>query len=309
MIFVIRLLPASWGYWLSDRLAWMLHGIDGARRRRALRNVALSLPDRSPEEGKAIVKACYRNIIRVGYEMVMVEKWLNEESVATSADFRGLDKWSEALSGESGVVLVGAHFGNWEVAGVVMGLLGHPITAVGRGVDNPLFDALLKGLREKFGLTVIKQQGAARTGRRIVEDGGNLYFTADQHARVGRIWVSFFGRPTAWSKTPASLAHRMNVPMITGVCRRVGPGFQFKANLFPPILPDPSKPVREDVGRMVQTYARFVEDCIREHPEDYLWLHRRWRTPSDGDELMRDDGTYVRHATFEPRETEPEAEA
>jgi hypothetical protein len=87
--------------------------------------------------------------------------------------------------------------------------------------------------------------------------------------------------------------------MITGVCRRVGPGFRFKANLFPPIIPDPSKPAREDVGRMVQTYARFVEDCIREHPEDYLWLHRRWRTPRDGDELMRDDGTYVRHATFE----------
>jgi len=298
VIFLIRLLPAPVGYWLCDRAASLSFWIDVKRRRRALINVHNSLPDLSPAERTIIVKKCYRNLIRVGYEMVMVDRWLRPETLDSCADFSELEKVSEVLSDRRGTILMGAHFGNWEVAGVVMGLLGHPLTAVARGLDNPLFDGFLRKLRELFGIKVISHRGAVRKGRRIVMDGGNLYFTADQHAREGRIWVPFLGKPVAWAKAPASLARRMNVPIIVGVCRRVGPGFRFKATVFPPIFPDPDLPVREDVGRMIQAYVRYLEACIREHPEEYLWLHRRWRSVPDGEEFMREDGTYVRHATF-----------
>ncbi len=297
LLFLVGLIPVPVGYWLCDRLAWMGFFLSRARRNRGLGNVRKAFPELSAVEHVAIVKASFRNIVRVGYELVLAPRLLTSGTVHECTVVKGIEHVAAAHSMGVGSVLVGSHLGNWEIAGAIMGLLGYPITAVARGVEDRRFDLLLNKLRELYGLKVIGIRGAVKKGRSIIEAGEKLYFTADQHAREGRIWIPFFGQPAAWTKTPASLARRMNVPLFMGFCRRVGP-FRFEAVLFPPILPDLEAPVREDVARMTQSYVRHLEAYIRKHPGDYLWLIRRWRTPRDGDELIGEDGVYIRRAVF-----------
>lgn len=300
LILLVNIIPTSAGYWCCDRIARIGFWIDAKRRHRALMNVSRAFPERTPAEHLAIVKACYRNLLRVGYELTLVEKLLSAETVNECADFSELDKVADQIKKKKGAVVLSAHVGNWEVAGIVMALLGYPITAVAKGVQNrPLFDRYLKRLRERYGFKIVSSFGAVRSGRKILESGELITFIADQYARVGRIWVNFFGRPVAWTKAPASLAHRLNMPIVVGFCRRVGNEFKFKTTMYPAIVPDPDLPVREDIGRMTQIYVRYLESYIRKYPEDYLWLHRQWRAPRNGDEFMDDSGSYNRHATFD----------
>ncbi|MBU0756204.1 MAG: hypothetical protein KJ645_13765 [Planctomycetes bacterium] len=297
--FLIAAIPTRTGYWCCDRIARWGYRIDVKRRRRAVSNISMAFPDRTPSEHEAIAKACYRNLLRIGYEMILTEKHLTPETVQACGDFAELEKAGDLLSKNKATILLGAHVGNWEIAGIIMGILGHRITAVAMGVgENPLLDLFIKRFREKYGLKIISHLGAVKNGRDILRNNENLYFTADQHVGGSGLWVDFFGRPVAWTKSPASLAHRLNVPIIVGFCRRMENRFRFKFTVFPPIIPDPQLPVREDIGRMTQIYVRYLESYIRQHPEDYLWIYRIWRRPKDGEERMMEDGVYVRHASF-----------
>lgn len=298
LLFLVGLIPVPVGYWLCDRVARVGYTLSRARRNRGLGNVRRAFPELSAAEHIAMVKASFRNIIRVGYELILAPRLLGPGTVHECAVVKGIEHVASAHSAGVGSVLVGSHFGNWEIAGAIMGLLGYPITAVARGMEDRRFDLLLKKLRELYGLKVIGIRGAVQKGRSLIAEGEKLYFTADQHAREGRIWIPFFGQPAAWTKTPASLARRLNVPLFIGFCRRVGP-FRFDTVLLPPVLPDLELPVREDVARMTQSYVRHLEAHIRKYPGDYLWLIRRWRTPRDGDEFIGENGVYVRRADFD----------
>ena len=208
LLFLVGLIPVPVGYWLCDRVARVGYTLSRARRNRGLGNVRRAFPELSAAEHIAMVKASFRNIIRVGYELILAPRLLGPGTVHECAVVKGIEHVASAHSAGVGSVLVGSHFGNWEIAGAIMGLLGYPITAVARGMEDRRFDLLLKKLRELYGLKVIGIRGAVQKGRSLIAEGEKLYFTADQHAREGRIWIPFFGQPAAWTKTPASLARR-----------------------------------------------------------------------------------------------------
>ena len=193
-IFLVGLIPLPVGYWLSDRVAQVGYVLSRARRNRGLGNVRKAFPELSAAEHEAIVKTSFRNLIRIGYELVLAPRLLNSDTLHTCAKVKGIEHLAAAHAARSGCVLMGSHLGNWEISGAIMGLLGYPVTAVARGVDDPRFDLLLRKLRELYGIKVIGLHGAARRGRNILKEGEKLYFTADQHAREGRIWIPFFGQ-------------------------------------------------------------------------------------------------------------------
>jgi len=300
IVWGFRLVPLTVGYGICDAIAGLAYVVDVKRRRRAIRNFGLAFPERSRAECAASIRAVYRHVVRVSYELMLMGKLLAGDGVWTRVEWEGGDHADLARAGAGGVVCATAHVGNWEVMGVAMSARGSPINSVARGVDSGVYDRFLRGLREVHGQRIVDFQGAIKEGRRLLTAGENLAFVADQHAPVNRIWAPFFGFPAGFIKTPAGMARRHGVPVIVGFCRRIGPGFRFKATLFPPIHPDPDRPAREDVARMTLDYIRYLEAYVRERPEDYMWLHRIWRAPIDGEEFIGGDGTYVRHAAFGP---------
>lgn len=297
LAWVVALIPPTIGYAFVRTVARAVCAVDGTRRRRALRNVAASFPERSPEEHAEIVRAAYRNLFCIGYEFLISGHRLRPDTFDDVVTFDGLEHLRGIEDGGGTVMLTG-HVGNWEVLGLAAGLAGFPLCAVARGVDDAGVNRVLLSLRERHGQEIISVKGAVDRGRDVLRAGKHLAFTPDQHARRSRIWVPFFGTPNAYIKTPATLVRRHDAPCAIGFCRRVGPGFRFHVTIYPLHRPDPSLPAREDVARLTQAYVRRLEEFVRAHPGDYLWMHKLWRTPVDGEELVREDGTYVRHAAF-----------
>jgi len=295
-VFVLGRLPTKVGYGLADALAWLFYRLDGKRRRRGLRHVARGFPERSAQEHAEIVRGTYRNLLRLAYDLTLMGRKLRRGEGETIV-FEG----GEHVTGhpqEQGLVCVTAHVGAWEVLGASMHLLGRPIISVAKGVEETVYERFLRRLREVHGQRIISFAGAVKEGRTLVQSGAALAFVADQHTAANRIWIPFFGVPSAFVKTPAALARRYGVPLLVGFCRRVGPGYRFRATFHLLIRPDPDARARLDIARMTRTYVRYLEAYVRAHPEDYLWLHRLWRRPVDGEEAVQRDGTYVRNASF-----------
>lgn len=299
-VWAFRLIPPTAGYAICDVIARLGYLVDGKRRRRGIRNFGIAFPERSRAECADSVRAVYRHVVRMSYEVILMGKLLAGDGARNRVEWEGGEYSDRVQSRGEGAVYATAHVGNWELMGVAMSARGNPLNSVARGVETGAYDRFLRGLREVHGQRIVDFQGAIKEGGTLLKSGKNLAFVADQHAPVNRIWVPFFGFPAGVIKTPAGMARRYRVPMIVGFCWRAGPGFRFKAKLFPPIHPDPDRPAREDVARMTLAYVRHLESHIREHPEDYMWLHRIWRAPIDGEEFIGGDGTYVRHAAFGP---------
>lgn len=290
-------LPPAWGYAWADLLAAAAYALDRRRRRRARGNVARALPDRPPAAQRRIVAASYRNLVRLGYDLAAAGRHLTPATLPRVVVIRGGEHLERLRRDGGRAVYLTAHVGVWEVLGIVMGLLGLPLTSVAREEEGRGVDRVLRRLREVHGQRILPAAGVVAAGRRLARAGARLAFLADQHPRAARVWIPFLGRPAAWSKTPAGLARRLGLPLQVGFCRRRGRSFRFEVTLLPPIPPDPERPFREDVARMTAAYAAAVEAYVRAHPEDYLWQQRRWRTPVDGEEYYAGEG-YVRHRTF-----------
>ncbi len=178
------------------------------------------------------------------------------------------------------VVLVSGHLGNFELALFVTGILGIPSYAIARPLDNPYLNRWLKRFRESRGQFILPTTGSAPEVQRVLDGGGMLSLLGDQHAGTKGCWVDFMGRPASCHKALALFTLSEGAPMIvTHAVRNGGPlqllvgcngqkGIADPANLSPEL---------SDVGSLTQWYNQRLEEFVRSYPEQYWWVHRRWK--------------------------------
>lgn len=190
--------------------------------------------------------------------------------------FEGADDLRRAV-GDRPVILLGAHYGNWEYLVPAARLAGWPMAPVARPLDNPLLDRWVAEIRGSLGNVPLEKSGALRGLIRAVKDGRNVGMLVDQNAgRHGRI-APFFGRPCSTQAAGISLARRLGIPFSIGTLHRRAPGFH-RFVLGPPVY------VRDDDAgeqEAVEEMNRQLEARVRRRPEDWMWLHRRWRIKPD----------------------------
>jgi KDO2-lipid IV(A) lauroyltransferase len=190
--------------------------------------------------------------------------------------FEGGEELRRAV-GDRPVVLLGAHFGNWEYLATAARLAGLPSVSVARPLDNPLLDRWVAEIRGSLGNVPLEKEGALRGLIRAVRDGRNVGMLVDQNGgRHGRI-APFFGRPCSTQSAGVSLARRLGVPFSIGTLERRAPGFH-RFVLGPPVY------VRDDDAgeqEAIEEMNRQLEARVRRRPEDWMWLHRRWRIKAD----------------------------
>jgi len=181
------------------------------------------------------------------------------------------------LLGKRPVVMLTAHFGNFEVNGYVAGLLGFPSYSIARPLDNPLVDQFLQKFRAQTGQIILPKQGSAGDVSAVLESGGMLAMLGDQYAGPKGCWVEFFGRPASCHKATALFSLTSGAPMIvTYARRRNGQPMQFELgfhSFYDPTSPDAPR----DVRGITQWYSNELEQIIRRDPEQYWWVHRRWK--------------------------------
>jgi KDO2-lipid IV(A) lauroyltransferase len=195
----------------------------------------------------------------------------------------GLEHVDAALAAGRGCLYVGAHFGNWEIHAISHAWRGYKVAVLARALDNPRLDARLNGVRQMSGNRVIyKQHALAHVLRSLREDRGVAVLVDQNVQEKDGIFVDFFGRPAATTTVAAALAVKTGCALVpVRAVRR--PDGRYHAICDPALDWTPSGDRAEDIRRLTQTMTTVIEGWVREHPEQWLWMHRRWKTQPKGD--------------------------
>jgi KDO2-lipid IV(A) lauroyltransferase len=257
-------------------LAWLVYHMDRRHRLVAKENLEKAFPGRyGPEEVDRLVRAVYQHFCAVAVEMAHLPRRLHVTNWKRHVEICDGERMVDAMLSDRPLFIVTGHFGNWEVTGYVLGLLGFRTHAIARPLDNPYLDAYLRRFREKTGQRLLSKQGDFDRMEQILRAGGVLAILADQDAGQRGLFVEFFGRPASTHKAVALMALEHDVPMLVAGSPKLGDRYA----VTPAELIDPRDYQREaDAVRAIT--ARFTADLerlVRQAPEQYFWLHRRWK--------------------------------
>jgi KDO2-lipid IV(A) lauroyltransferase len=272
----IRALPLAAARPFGASLGELLYRI-GARRGTVKRNLALVFPERPAAERRQIARRCYRHFGAMICDTIAMSR-LDAVELCRRMTLVGWEHLEEAQSHGRGVLVLSAHLGNWEVAARPVGLYRGPFHVVVRPFNNPLVYAHLDRERERFGERQIEKRGAAKQLFRVVRERGIGGVVMDQRVRPGQgIVLPFLGHDALTTPLPASIALRTGAPAVT-IVAWPEPRGRYRVELGKPMLP-PEGGARDDeaVAALTRRYIAALEADILRHPEQWLWLHRRWR--------------------------------
>jgi KDO2-lipid IV(A) lauroyltransferase len=175
-----------------------------------------------------------------------------------------------------GVIVVIGHLGNWEVGGLAVTLAGFPIQSLARPITNPWIDRYLNRFRTQTGQRTIPRDRALGEMIRVLSKGGMLVVQVDQDARNLGVYVNFFGRPASTHRAPATLSLKYRSPVVLVNTYREG---QINyAVCSEPIYPDGFRDRPNPVKALSQAYSARFEEFVRQHPDQWFWMHDRWKT-------------------------------
>ncbi len=278
VLFLLRIPPAGLALVLGEALGGLFFEMDRRHQRVALDNLRIAFGrEKSDSQLKQVARGSYRHLGRSLVELARADRCTGEQ-LMESIRIEGLDHFLEAHKRGKGVLYLTAHLGNWEMMALAQSLKGYPMGVVARPTANPLLDRLLVKLRTRWGNRVIQKGGAIRESIRRLRSGETLGFLLDQNAAPEQgVFVNFFGRPACTHKTLALLAMKTGAAVLPAFTyRRSDGGHQII--IEPPVpLVDTGHPER-DVVTNTQSLTSIIERYVRSHPEQWLWVHRRWKS-------------------------------
>jgi KDO2-lipid IV(A) lauroyltransferase len=278
VVAVAQSLSVRQSYAFADRLAALLYRVDKRHRAVAMENLRLAFGHRYDEAGRdRIVRGVYQHFCRMLMEMLHIPRKLHPTNWRERIQLVGHAPVLDRLLQGGPLIMLTGHFGNWEMAGYLFGVFGFPPNSVARTLDNPHLDRFLRSFREKTGQKLIPKKGGYDDMLAVLRNGGVLSFLADQDAGERGMFVDFFSRPASTHKAIALLAIEHQAPVVVGYARRVGDGFHYEVGCDAVIEPEEWTGTAEDARLLTQRYTTALETIIRRDPEQYLWLHRRWK--------------------------------
>jgi KDO2-lipid IV(A) lauroyltransferase len=274
---VVRRLPRPWVLALGRGLGRAWGAFDKRHLRIAAENLRHSFPDWDEERVLRTARGVYAHFGTILFDILWMEGRSGEELLALT-DVEGLEEARAAAQSGRGVVCPTGHFGNWEFQGVVSPLLVGPFAVVARPLDNPALDRRLVGLRTSTGNTVIYKKRALSQIMQTIRGGGVVAIVIDQNTqKKDGIFVDFFGRPACTTTVAAALALKTGCLIVPVRCPLMPDG-RYRMIYERPVEWTGKGRGPEDVAALTQHLTSIIEGWVREYPEQWLWLHRRWKT-------------------------------
>ncbi len=256
---------------------WLAYQLDRRHRLAADENLRHAFPRLDSAAHDRLVRASFSHFAGLIFEVVRLPRKLHANNWKRHIEISGGDRLVAALTADRPALLVTSHFGNWELAGFAIGLLGFHTHAVARPLDNPYVDRFLRRFREQTGQRLLAKKGDFDRMEELLHAGGILGTLADQDAGARGAFVDFFGRPASTHKAIALMALQFDVPIVVAGVPRVAQPSRYRVEIEDVIEPAEFAGRVDAVIALTQRYTAGLERLIRRHPGQYFWLHRRWK--------------------------------
>ncbi len=274
-----RILPLSWLRAIATGLAYLIYLLCPSRQRLARENVRKVFGDQfSAAQRRRIVLQSTINICKTMIELFKM-RYMTPEQVKALVSLEGAEHLHQAFAEGQGAVVFTAHFGNWELGGARFAAEGFPVTVLARDATEPVCARLINQARQHHNIEVLGREDV-RAMIRILRDNRGLGILPDQHAAGRGLELEFLGRPAATAAGPAVLALHTGCALVPFFTRRLPDG-SFDSQILPP-LPRPQTDDRDQfIRQLTQQINNTMSEQIRRYPEQWLWLHNRWKTDKD----------------------------
>lgn len=251
----------------------------GVRRRVCLQNLERAFPGSEQQVlRQQLGRAAYEHLGMLAVEFLRLPR-LRAEERRSAMDLVGAEHLQAAAASGRGAILATAHYGNWELLGAGMVAHGFPLTLVVQRLRNPRAEALVGAVRTAVGERAIERGMGLRRLRSELEANRFVAVLTDQDARRRGAFVPFFGSLASTPKGAVQLAWRLEVPLLPVLGHRL-PGGRHCLTVHPPLPLRRDLPEEEVVHQTLLRFNALLEAAIRAAPSQYLWLHRRWKTPA-----------------------------
>lgn len=245
------------------------------RRETAMSNLLLAFPEMPESDRRDLTKKTFEHFGICTADFLSSGAW-TKEYLDETTEIHGLENLVEALALNKGVIVVTGHFGNWERVNLWSGFHGYPLHVVVRTANDEGVDKLVNDLRGRTGTGVIPRGNATRSIIQKLRMNEIVGIVPDQNS--DEVFIPFFGKPAGTVLGPGVLHERTGAPVLPVSCIRRGVGL-YKLIVYPP-LPSPSGYDVKGEGLM-RALNDWLESAIREHPEQWLWFHDRWRNAKE----------------------------
>lgn len=282
LIFAFRILPLRTAIRVGTTVG-RLGRVFRKLGRTAEQNLKLAFPESAPDERRRILRGCFENLGRL---LAIFSHLTDRNPAALQALIRpeGLENLVAAEKSPRGTILFTGHIGAWELTSFGLSILGHPFSFLVRRIDNDRVEKLIDRARTYRGNRTIDKRLAAREMLQILRSGGTLGLLVDLNSldREG-IFVDFFGVRASTTFMLAKLALRTNADVLPVFAPWDKTEQQVRLQIGPPLAIERSGDEQEDVRRLTEAFTRVVEDYVRRYPDQWLWIHRRWKTRPPGE--------------------------
>jgi KDO2-lipid IV(A) lauroyltransferase len=278
ILHALGVLPRTWALRFGQAVGAAARQVLPHLSRHAETNLRLALPDLDAARRQQIQRGVFRNLGRLLGEVSQFPK-LNRANIEQVVVYEGLQNYLDAVAQGRGVILLTGHIGAWELSVYAHSVYGYPMSFLKRNVDNPLVEALAERRRARFGNRGIDKRGSVREVLKTLKAGGVVGILADLNAsREEGVFCDFFGTPACTTAGVATLALRTGAVVLPGYLLWDEAAQMHRLHFEPPVETINTGNQKEDVQANTARYTQRLEAVIRRHPEQWLWIHRRWRT-------------------------------
>jgi KDO2-lipid IV(A) lauroyltransferase len=282
LVFPLGILPRPLARAAGIVLGRVVYALHGRLRRVGMRNLEMAFPDKSPAERRRILKGVFQGFGRQLAEFAHFPQF-TKDNIGELAIYDGFEHFEAARAKGKGVLFLTAHLGGWEIGSFAHSLYGNPLRIVVRPLDNPYLDAFVDRYRTLHGNSTFGKQDFARGIIAATKAGETVGLLMDQNMTPpAGVFVDFFGIPACTAAGIARVAAHTGAAVVPGFTLWDGERRKYRIHFEPEV--ELVRTGTEDADAVANTakFTKVIEEFARKYPDQWLWVHRRWKTRPEG---------------------------
>ena len=266
-----------------SRLVYLFHV---RLRQVGMRNLEMAFPEKSEKERKRILRAEFTSLGRQLAELCQFPRY-TPENIDEVVIYEQLENYERAYERGKGILFLTAHFGAWELSAFAHSLHGHRVNIVMRPMDNPYLDGMLQSYRTMHGNKVVPKDDFVRGLLAAMKGGETVGILMDTNMTPPQgVFVDFFGIPACTASGLARIALRTDAAVVPGFTVWDESLRKYRLHFDPALELVRTGDLEADIVTNTQKFTKVIEDYVRRYPEQWLWVHRRWKTRPPGEKPL-----------------------